>query len=216
MNAYIASVPLHLLIAMQMVKQHNISDCDLYYVPTSNNAMELLTAIEKTNVFHSVTMLPDINIEYPITIKQCLKISANRFKVKKILQHKLYETIYFNTDGWLLNSIIYSSLPNKKAKNIFVENGVNPYIVPYDSKEWYLRFYINCNGLTCMDGRFIDERYVFEPLLISVPQSGNFFRIGKIDRKDPVLKDKINKIFGYDEKLDSFKDKDIIDRKSVV
>lgn len=209
-NAYIASVPIHLLIAIQMVKQNRIENCDLYYVPTSNNASELLKAVEKTGIFCIVTMLPNINIEYPITIKQCLKISWNRFKVREILKNKHYDTVYYNTDGWLLNSIIYSSLPNKRSKNIFVENGLNPYITSYDSKEWYLRMYINCNFMTCMDGKYIDERYLFEPSLISVPQSGRICQIEKLNRNDIKLKERVNQIFEYDSKADSFENKNII------
>ena len=49
MDAYIASVPIHLLYAMQMIKQKDIRECDLYYVPTSNNAEELLNAVRKTS-----------------------------------------------------------------------------------------------------------------------------------------------------------------------
>ena len=197
-------------MAMQMIKQKNIQKCDLYYVPTSNNAEELLNAVRNIGVFQNVTMLSNINIEYPITVNQCIKIAINRFEVKKKLKQKYYDTIYYNTDGWLLNSIIYSSLPNKKAKNIFVENGINPYITPYDSKEWYLRLFINCNLMTCMDGKFIDERYVFEPTVISVQQSGKINSIHKIDRKDEKLREQINRIFGYDSKLDSYEGKNII------
>lgn len=210
MDAYIASVPIHLLYAMQMIKQKDIRECDLYYVPTSNNAEELLNAVRKTGVFRKVTMLPNINIEYPITASQCIKISLNRFGARNKLKGSYYDTVYYNTDGWLLNSIIYSSLSNKKAKNIFVENGINPYVTPYDTKEWYLRLYINCNFLTCMDGRYIDERYIFEPSLISVPQSGKINGINKLDRTDDVLRDRVNQIFGYDSALDSFEGKQII------
>ena len=210
MNAYIASVPLHLLYAMQMIKQKKIKNCDLFYVPTSNNAHELLEAVRSTGVFHDVVMLPNINIEYPITAKQCITIALNRFIVRKKLMNRQYETVYYNTDGWLLNSIIYSSLPNKRAKNIFVENGINPYITPYDTKEWYLRLFINCQFMTCMDGRFIDERYIFEPSLISVKQSGKILTIDKIDRKDSNLRDYVNQIFGYNDQLDSFANKNII------
>ena len=210
MVAYIASVPVHLLIALQIIKQLKLEDCDLYYVPTSNNAEELLSAVRSTGIFRDVIMLPNINIEYPITLKQCLKISAYRFGARRKIRQKVYEKVYFNTDGWLLNSIVYSSLINKKAENIFVENGMNPYITSYDTKEWYLRLYINMNFLTCMDGRYIDKRYVFEPSLISVPQSGEICRIDKIDKRDPVLKEEVNSIFGYDSKLDSFSEKKII------
>lgn len=210
MNAYIASVPLHILVAIQMIKQNNIKDCDLYYVPTSNNADELMELVKKSGLFNSVTILPNINIEYPITIKQCIKISCNRFKAKKLLAEKYYETVYYNTDGWLLNSIIYSSLPNKKSKNIFVENGLNPYITPYDSKQWYLRLFINLNCMTCMDGKYIDERYVFRPPLISVPQSGEIKVINAIDKHDAEIRNIVNAIFGYDEEKDSFGKKEVI------
>lgn len=210
MNAYIANIPIHLLDAVQMMKQTGIKDCDLYYVPTSNNAEELVEAVRSTGIFNEVTMLPNINIEYPITISQCVTISLNRFGARKLLKNKQYDTVYYNTDGWLLNSIVYSSLPNKKSKNIFVENGINPYLTPYDTKEWYLRLFINCNFMTCMDGRFIDERYLYEPSLLGVPQSGEIHTLHKIDRTDEKLKSTINQIFGYDEKKDSFADKRII------
>ena len=210
MVAYIASVPVHLLTALQVIKQMDITDCDLYYVPTSNNAAELLEAVIQTKVFKNVTMLPNINIEYPITAKQCIKIAFNRFGARNKIKGHVYEKVYYNTDGWLLNSIIYSSLDQKKSESIFVENGVNPYITSYDTKEWYLRLFINLNFMTCMDGRFINKRYVYEPSLISVPQSGEIHRISKIDKNDLNLKQKINSIFGYEEKLDSFSGKKII------
>lgn len=210
MVAYIASVPVHLLTALQVIKQMDIVDCDLYYVPTSNNAEALLEAVRQTKVFNSVTMLPNINIEYPITVKQCIEISLNRFGTRKKLKGHIYEKVYYNTDGWLLNSIIYSSLKNKQSENIFVENGVNPYITSYDTKDWYLRLYINLNFMVCMDGRFIHKRYVYEPSLIRVPQSGEINRISKIDKNDYDLKWKINSIFGYEEELDSFSGKKII------
>ena len=210
MDAYIASIPVHLLSAMQMIKQKNINDCDLYYVPTSNNAEELLEAVRATGVFKSVTMLPNINIEYPITAKQCIKIAWNRFGARKKIKGKYYDNVYYNTDGWLLNSIVYSSMKNRKAFNVFVENGVNPYITSYDTKEWYLRLFINMNFMPCMDGKYIDERYVYEPSLIKVKQSGIIKKIDSPDRNDPELKRRINRIFGYDEKLDSFADKRII------
>lgn len=210
MNAYIASIPVHLLTAIQMIKQNKINNCDLYYVPTSNNAEELLEAVRNTDIFQTVTRLPNINIEYPITAKQCAKIVYNRFKARRVLQDKHYDTVYYNTDGWLLNSIIFSSLPNRNAKNVFVENGVNPYITSYDTKEWYLRLFINLNLMTCMDGKYIDERFVYEPSLISVPQSGDFKKIEKLDRADEELKEQVNKIYGYNEELDSFLGKDII------
>lgn len=210
MDAYIANIPVHLLSALQMIKQKNINECDLYYIPTSNNADELLEAVRKAKVFHAVTMLPNINIEYPITAKQCIKIVVNRFGARKKLKGKYYDTVYYNTDGWLLNSIVFSSLQNKKARNVFVENGVNPYITSYDTKEWYLRLFININMMTCMDGKYIDERYIYEPSLISVPQSGNIRKIDKIDRNDDIMRKQVNDIFEYDVDKDSFSLKDII------
>ncbi len=71
----------------------------------------------------------------------------------------------------------------------------NPYITPYDTKEWYLRLFINLNVMTCMDGRYIDERYVYEPSLICVPQSGEIHKINKLDRDDDILKKQVNTIF---------------------
>lgn len=210
MNAYIASIPIHLVSALQMLKQQNIKECDLYYVPTSKNAEELVNKVRETKIFNEVYLLPNINIEYPITIKQILEISANRFKVRKLLKHKFYDTVYYNTDGWLLNSIMFSAFGNKQSRNIFVENGLNPYITSYDSKEWYLRLFINCSLMTCMDGKFIDERYVYEPTAIQVKQSGKIRKINKIDCNDTIFKKKINDIFEYNAKLDSFKGKEFI------
>ena len=56
MDAYIASVPVHLLTALQMIKQNKIENCDLYYVPTSKNAEELIEAVKSAGVFQTVTM----------------------------------------------------------------------------------------------------------------------------------------------------------------
>lgn len=210
MDAYIASVPMHIFVAVQMIKQNHIDNCDLYYVPTSKNVNELIEKIKEQGIFKNVYLLPNINIEYPITLGQIIEISLNRFKVRKMLKNKEYDTVYYNTDGWLLNSIMFSSFKNKKSKNVFVENGINPYITPYDSKEWYLRLFINCSLMTCMDGRYVDERFVFEPGLISVQQSGVINQINKVDCQDSRTKQVINSIFNFDEKLDSFNGKDII------
>ena len=210
MDAYIASIPNHLLYALQMIKQNNIEECDLYYVPTSNNSDELVSRIKETGIFHDVILLPNINIEYPITIKQCIKIAWNRFGARKKIRGKHYNTVYYNTDGWLLNSIVFSSFSKKPVKNVFVENGLNPYITSYDDKEWYLRLFINCQFMTCMDGKYIDERYLFEPSLVSVKQSGDINRIQKIDRKDQILRRRVNEVFDYDETKDSFDNKEII------
>ncbi len=210
MDAYIAQVPIHLLFALHILKVDKIRDWDLYYIPTSKNAVELVTRVKETHLFKNVYMLPNISIEYPITLKQGIDISISRFDVKKLLKNKRYDKVYYNSDGWLLNSIIYSCLKDKKAKNIFVENGINPYITPYDSKQWYLRAFINCSGMTCMDGRFIDSRYIFEPSLMQVKQRGRIIQLKKIDRDDETYKRNVNHIFEYDTSLDSFADKEII------
>ncbi len=210
MNAFFAIVPLHILYDLQMIKQNHIENCDLYYARLTKNTDELIEQIRKLKLFKNIYVLPNIVIEYPVTIKRCIEISIKKYGVMKLLKDKKYDTVYYNTDGWLFNSIIYTGLHNKTTKNIFVENGILPYIVPYDTKEWYLRLFINFNMLTCMDGRFIDERYLFEPSLVSVPQSGEFHRIDKIDCNDMDLRRQINTVFNYDEEKDAFSDKDII------
>ena len=210
MDAFFAIVPLHILYDLQMIKQNNLKDCDLYYAPLTKNTEEVVEQIRMLGIFKNVYLLPNIVIEFPITLKQIVQIFFRKFKAMRMLKGKKYDTVYYNTDGWLFNSIIYSGLNDKITKNVFVENGILPYITPYDSKEWYLRLFINMNFLTCMDGRFIDERFLFEPSLVSVPQSGEFKKIEKIDCNDEDMKAKLNFIFKYDEALDSFKDKDII------
>lgn len=210
MNAYVAIVPLHFIYALQMIRQNKIRDCDLYYVPTSNNAYELVRQAEKTGLFRHVYMLPNISIEYPITVSQILEISRNRWKVRRMLKGKRYDTVYYNTDGWLINSILYAYLGDRRTKNVFVENGINPYVVSYDEKEWYLRLFIHLSLMRCMDGRFIDERYLFEPSLVRVRQSGRMYKIKKPDRKDPAFRKKLELIYGYDREKDSFEGKDVI------
>lgn len=210
MDAFFAIVPIHILYDLQMIKQNNIKDCDLYYARVTKNTDDLIEQVRKLNVFKNIYVISNISIEYPITIRRCIDISLKKFGVMKLLRGKKYDTIYYNTDGWLFNSIIYSGLHDKTTKNVFVENGINPYVTPYDEKEWYLRLFINLNFLTCMDGRFIDERYVFEPSLIRVPQSGEFHQIEKLDCSDEKLKEQINTVYGYDPEKDNFSDKDII------
>lgn len=211
MDAYIAQVPLHLMFALHILTVDEVKECDLYYIPTSKNAEELVAKARETGLFKNVYMLPNISIEYPITLRQGVDISLRRFDVRKLMKNKNYETVYYNSDGWLLNSIVFSSLGNKKSRNIFVENGINPYITPYDSKQWYLRLFINLSGMTCMDGRFIDSRYIFEPSLMQVEQKGEIVPLKKFDREDKQFKENINRIFGDDDNyLDSFKDKEII------
>ncbi|MBR5407084.1 MAG: hypothetical protein IK111_05490 [Lachnospiraceae bacterium] len=210
MVAYIAQVPIHLLFAPHVLKVDNVKDCDLYYIPTSKNAEELVERARKTGLFRNVYMLPNISLEYPITLKQGVDISLRRFDVRRIMKGKRYDTVYYNSDGWLLNSIVFSSLNNKNSRNIFVENGINPYFIPYETKQWYLRLFINLSFMTCMDGRFIDSRYLFEPSLLRVSQKGKIVRLAKLDRNDDDLRNNVNHIFGYDSRLDSFEDKEII------
>ncbi len=210
MDAYIVSAPIHLLFAIHILKIDQIKECDLYYISTSKNAEELVAGIRETGRFRNVYLLPNILLVYPVTLKQIADISLRRFKVRKLLKNKSYDTVYYNCDGWFVNSIIFSSLKDRKARNVFVENGINPYITPYESKQWYLRLFINCSGMTCMDGRFIDSRYILEPSLIQVEQRGTIVPLNKFDRKDDDYKRTVNRIFGYDETLDSFEDKEII------
>lgn len=99
MHAYIAQVPIHLLFALHILKVDEIKDCDLYYIPTSKNAAELVERVRETNLFRNVYMLPNISIEYPITLKQGIDISLRRFVVRKLLKNKKYERIYYNSDG---------------------------------------------------------------------------------------------------------------------
>ena len=210
MIAYIAHAPIHLLFAIHILKIDQIEGCDLYYISTSKNAEKLVERARETGCFSNVYLLPNIMLEYPITLKQIVDISLRRFKVRKLLKNKNYDTVYYNSDGWFLNSIIFSSLKDKKARNVFVENGINPYITSYESKQWYLRLFINCSGMTCMDGRFIDSRYIFEPSLMQVAQRGTIVPLKKFDRNDDNYKRVVNHIFGYDEEVDSFADKEII------
>lgn len=212
MDAFFATIPTHFLYIYQMIKQNKITNCDLYYTDITGDAKDIVENVKELGIFNNVYLLPNISIEYPITVKRCLDISIKKNAVKKLLKDKSYENVYYNVDGWLYNSIIFSGLKRKGKtfKNIFVENGVNPYITPYDGKEWYLRFFIHANFLTCMDGRFVDERYVFEPDAMQVHQSGNIKSISKIDMTDERYKAAINDTFKYDSECDSFKGKDII------
>lgn len=209
MVAYIAQVPLHILFAIHVLQVDGITDCDLYYISTSKNAKSLVEKAKETGMFRNVILLPNISLEYPITIKQIVDISKRRFAVNRIFKGEKYDTVYYNSDGWLLNSIIFSSI-KCKSKNIFVENGLNPYITSYESKQWYLRLFINLSLMRCMDGRFINERYIFEPSLMQVAQKGIIIPLAKLDRKDNELLKKVNEIFDYDQKLDSFEKFDII------
>lgn len=210
MDAYIAIVPQHMLYALQMIKQKGIKECDLYYFRLTKDADQLAERVREQHIFKNVYVLPNLVVEYPITIKQCIYISLKKYEAMSLLRGKHYDTVYYNSDGWLFNSIIYTGLRDKHAKNVFVENGLNPYITPYDTKEWYLRLFIKLNLLTCMDGKYIDERYVFEPSLISVPQSGKIHRIEKIDCSDMEMLERVNQIYGYDSQLDSFESSDFI------
>jgi len=212
MDAYFATIPTHFVYIYQMIKQNKITECDLYYTDVTKDAGTICENARETGLFRNVYLLPNISIEYPITARRCIDISLKKFPVMKLLKDKKYDSVYYNVDGWLYNSIIYNGL--KKSghpfKNIFVENGLNPYITSYDTKEWYLRLFINLNGMTCMDGRFIDERYVFEPDMIGVRQSGVIKKIDKIDVEDSFVRDNLNRTFRYNKETDSFRGKDII------
>lgn len=212
MDAFFATIPTHFLYIYQMIKQNNIKNCDLYYTNVTKDAKEIAENVRKLGIFKKVYLLPNISIEYPITAKRCIDIALKKNEVKKLLQDKKYDNVYYNVDGWLYNSIIYSGLKRKgvKFRNIFVENGVNPYITSYDNKKWYLRLFIHANFLTCMDGKFIDERYLFEPDAVQVKQSGAIKTISKIDMEDKKYIYAVNNTFNYDADRDSYNGKDII------
>ena len=62
MDAYIAQVPIHLLFALHVLKEDVVRECDLYYIPTSKNAKELVRRTKELGLFKDIYMLPNISI----------------------------------------------------------------------------------------------------------------------------------------------------------
>lgn len=212
MNAFIAAVPSHIINTLQFIHVNGLKHNDLYLIPATANAAELKERLESLQVFDNIIMLKDIMVSYPVTASQMLRVAAYRFPTVWAFRGKKYDSIFYNIDGWYANSIIYHSVKklNKNAGHYFLENGVNPYCRSYEDKEWYLRLFINLMGMTCMDGRFITARYLYEPGAVCVPQKGELRQLPKINKEDAIIRTQLNSVFGYQEDAKEFEGKKYI------
>ena len=170
---------------------------DIYLIPIASDWKELAEKLRKTGLFREVKVLPNILLTYPVTIKKIISITMNRFKVYKMLKDKKYERVYYNADGLLVNSIIYSGLikNNQNAKHIFIENGPGIYIRPYDEKPRYLHLFIRLLGMKCMEGKRVDEILLYEPEIMCTEQPAKVSRLTKIDRENPEVQRHLNTIY---------------------
>ncbi len=209
MNAFVVSVPPHMINVINLIQQNGLCNNDLYVVPTMKNSAQLARALKETGLFHDVVLLPDISITYPVTVKKAMTIANSRFRVFRALRGKVYDKVYYCMDGWYANSIIYHGLKKlcKNAEHSLIENGINAYFRPYQDKPWYLRAFVNALGMTCMDGRFVDKLYVYEPDMMCVEQPGTIEVLPKLEVGNPKLVTVLNRVFGYCDSNNEIKNK---------
>lgn len=197
MVAFFASMSMHLIIDINFVIQMGIKDAELYIIPVSRNANEMVEGAKKTGLFKSVTLLPDICVSHPVTASQMIKVAYRRFIVSKILKRKEYSAVYYNLDGLYANSIIYNALKkkNRGAKHIMLEHGHGPYMRSYDKKPWYLRLVIHMMGMACMDSRYVDAWYISRPNAMCVEQNGQILQMPAYDLTNVDFQKCIEEIF---------------------
>lgn len=212
MHAFVATVPITILEAVNFVVSNEIQDADLYLVRVFQNADEVGARLRKTKVFRKVFVVDDVLLTYPITLKKCINAVKNSKSVIRLMQKTKYDFIYYNNSGWLINSIFYTGAMknNKRVKNIFLEHGYYSYTCDYADKPAYLKPLIRLAGLKCMDGSMLDELYAFHPELLKVRHDGKLVKMSAIDKKNAYLLQAVNQIFGYRASEDEFVDKDII------
>lgn len=212
MRAFIGTVPFTIIEAVHFVVANNYNDADLYMVKVFDGAEEVYKRIIDTEVFSNVYLIEDVLLTYPITIKKCIDAVKNGRKFLKSARDRVYDEVYYNNSGWLINSIFYTAFykANKNIKNMFLEHGFNSYTNVYSQKPFYLRVLINLVGLKCMDGTMLDTTFMFHPELIHIKYYGKIEKMLPMDRNNKRFVDALNHIFHYECDKDEFESKKII------
>ena len=212
MRAFIGTVPFTIIEAVHFVIANNYDDADLYMVKVFDGADDVYKRIKETGVFQNVYLIEDVLLTYPITIKKCINTVKNGRKFLREASNRIYDEVYYNNSGWLINSIFYTAFykANKNIKNKFLEHGFNSYTTVYSDKPLYLRMLINLVGLKCMDGTMLDEIHMFHPELMHMKHYGKIVKMVPLDRKNQRLVESLNHIFDYHREDDEFVNKSII------
>lgn len=210
-HAFIASVPFTLIEAIHFTIVYNL-DADVYISKSFSDAENVADRLRTTNVFKNVYLTENVLLEYPITVKKCVSVVRNGWRIVKDLANRPYDYGYYNNSGWLINSIFYTGFlkGNRHCKQRFIEHGYNTLLNSYDHKSKWLRMMILLFGFKCMDGTMIESLYMFEPKLLRVQQNGEKKQMPKIDKNNIRFREAINKTFFFDPANNEFADKQII------
>lgn len=211
-HAFVATVPVCLIEAINYVVANNIDDADVYITKSFAHAEEISKRLGETDIFKNIYVLDDVLLTYPITITKCMKMVMNGHRVVMDMKNRHYDYIYYNNSGWLVNSIFYtgSLKGNKNCKQRFIEHGYNTYLNDYGKKPWYLKPLINLTGFKCMDGSMLEALYMFHPDLLKVHQSGEIRKMNTLDIHNERLIKAINHAFDFSPKDTEFNNKKII------
>lgn len=211
MHAFVATVPITLLMAINYVVTYDIKDADVYITKSFANAEDYAKRLEKTNIFNHVYLEEDVLLTYPITVKKCFEMVRNGKKVVKDLKGRKYDYIYYNNSGWLINSIFYTGAikGNPNCEQHFLEHGYSTYLTEYGKKPWYLRPLILLCGYKCMDGSMLKKLHMYNPDLLRVHQQGEVVKMPYMDRHNKRFMDAVNYVYGFDSNNKEFEDKEI-------
>lgn len=212
MHAFIATVPVTLMMAINYVISFNIKDADVYITKSFAKAEDVASRLRKTGVFKNVFLEEDVLLTYPITIKKCCAVVKNGRQIVNHIAKRKYDYAYYNNSGWLINSIFYTGFMkgNSACKQRFIEHGYNTYLNEYGKKPWYLRFLINIAGYKCMDGSMLEALYMYDPALLKVHQDGEIRTMPYMDKNNKLFIDTLNYIFEFDPTKNEFLNKKII------
>lgn len=210
-HAFVASTPFTLMQAIHFTLINEL-DADVYITKSYSDAENVAERLKKTDVFRNIYVTENVLLEYPITVKQCIKTVINGKKIVKELRNRKYDYGYYNNSGWLINSIFYTGFikGNKNCKQRFIEHGYNTLLNDYADKSWKLRLMIWLFGFKCMDGSMLEALYVFEPKLLHARHDGELRVMPKMDVTNDKFKNAINIAFKYEPEKNEFISKKII------
>lgn len=211
MRAFIGTVPFTILEAIHFVVSQKVEDADIYIVDCFEDSKKVADRLRNEKIFQNVYFVDNVLLTYPITIRKCMNIIHNRSSIKKIMNKKAYDEIYYNNSGWLINSIFYSYAykNNKRITNHFIEHSFYSYTQKYDNKNRWIKYLIKLFGMKCLDESKIDYMYFYHPELIQVKINSQIIQLEAIDKNQNFI-ELVNRVFHYDSLANEFADKKII------
>ena len=211
-HAFVATVPVTLIEAINFVVSFNIKDADVYITRSFVDSDGVAERLSECKLFKNVYIYDDVLLTYPITARKCCHVVLNGKKIVKDISSRSYDYAYYNNSGWLINSIFYTGFikGNKKCKHRFIEHGYNTYLNEYGRKPWLLGALIKICGYKCMDGSMLEALYMFNPSLLKVPQNGEIRTMPYMDKNNALFVDILNHTFNFDPNKNEFKNKKLI------